>query len=227
MPLRLVIFDCDGVLVDSEPLVARVVARNLTKLGWRMNALESQRMFMGMSLPDMMPVIERKVGKLPPGWLNDLQLSIQETLADGVPWVPGALATLQATSALGLPWRIASNSSRAELEIKSARTGLDRLIAPDRMHSAGDLMTQGGRGKPAPDLFLHAAALEAVSPADCIVIEDSVPGVRGAMAAGMTVFGFAPHGDGKTLRFEGASIIRRLDALPALFRAAMRQDATA
>lgn len=227
MPLRLVIFDCDGVLVDSETPVARVVARNLTALGWRMNALESQRMFLGMNLSDMMPVIERRVGKLPDDWLADLTQSILATLADGVPLIPGAFECLQSITTLGLPWRVASNSSRAELNVKFARTGLNRIAPQDRIHSAGDVIAHGGRGKPAPDLFLHTAAQEGVSPADCIVIEDSVPGVRGAMAAGMACYGFAPHGGGDALRAEGASIIRSLDTLPVLLEAALREDTAA
>lgn len=224
-PLKLVIFDCDGVLIDSEAVVNQVVAEQLTTLGWAMTGAESQAMFLGMSLSAMLPIIEARVGPLSPDWLNQLSRRILDALESGVPPIPGAEALLRATSAIAMPWRIASNSSRAEMAVKFARTGFDRIIDPGRIHSAGDVIAQGGRGKPAPDLFLAAAAAEGVAPRHCVVIEDSVPGARAARAAGMACIGFAPHGDGTALRDEGAMILHDLAALPPLFQAAMERAA--
>ncbi len=215
-PLRLVIFDCDGVLVDSEPVVNRVVAAELTHLGWPMTGAECQVRFLGLSLTTMMPLIEMQLGRaLPAGWDQALEDRLVTVLAEEVELIPGAAAMLADTTRLGLPWRVASNSSHAELNAKFGRNGLADIVA-GRLHSHHDVP----RGKPAPDLFLAAAAAEGVPPQACIVIEDSVPGVRAAMAAGMTCLGFSPDGDGAHLRAEGAAPFHALRDLPNLLRVA-------
>lgn len=220
-PLRLVIFDCDGVLIDSELLSGRVVARELTELGWAMTAEESMHRFIGMTLTDMVPVIEAQIARpLPPDFVAGLKARMVAALGAEVEAMTGAEAVLRATAALGLPYRVASNSSHAEMAVKFGRTGLAPLLA-GRIHAAGDV----GRGKPAPDLFLHAAAAEGVPPGACIVVEDSVPGARAARAAGMACLGLDPHGDGARLRAEGAVPVRDLAELPAIFAAAMRAAA--
>ena len=93
------------------------------------------------------------------------------------------------------------------------------------MHSAVDVIARGGRGKPAPDVYLEAAAAQGVAPASCLVIEDSVAGVRAAIAAGMTCLGFSPDHDGAHLRTEGAVPLHSLHALPDLLRAVLQKDA--
>jgi len=103
---------------------------------------------------------------------------------------------------------------------KFRRTGLTELVA-GRLHSHRDV----ARGKPAPDLFLAAAAAEGIPPAACIVLEDSIPGVQGAVAAGMTVLGFDPHGDGARLAAEGALPVHDLAHVPDLLRLAQAPDA--
>jgi HAD superfamily hydrolase (TIGR01509 family) len=209
----LVIFDCDGVIIDSEGVASRVTAERLTELGWEMDAAEAERRFLGMSLTDMEPIINARVGLLPPGFAADLAQRLADRLATEAITIPGAQDVLEAVSALGLPWRIASNSGHAELAAKFARTGLADLVA-GRVHSAEDVIARGGSGKPAPDLFLDTAATEGVAPERCIVVEDSALGVRGAVAAGMDVLGFDRHGNGTALREAGAS--RILHALPDL-----------
>ena len=218
-PLRLVIFDCDGVLVDSEPIVNRVVASELTQLGWPVTAEQCCRIFLGLSLTTMIPLIETELRrKLPPRWEHHLEERLVTVLAENVELMPGAAAALAETTRLGLPWRIASNSSHAELRAKFSRNGLADVVA-GRLHSHHDVP----RGKPAPDLFLAAAAAECVAPECCVVIEDSVPGVRAAMAAHMTCLGFCPNGDGAHLRAEGAAPFHSLHDLPALLRAALKE----
>jgi HAD superfamily hydrolase (TIGR01509 family) len=215
-PLRLVIFDCDGVLVDSEPVVNRAVAAELTRLGWPMTGAECQVRFLGLSLAAMMPLIETQLGRpLPAQWDRDLENRLVTVLSKEVELIPGAAAMLADVTRLGLPWRVASNSSHAELGAKFGRNGLADMVA-GRLHSHHDVP----RGKPAPDLFLAAAAAEGVPPHACLVIEDSVPGVRAAMAAGMTCLGFCPDGDGAHLRAEGAAPFHALPDLPALLRVA-------
>ena len=131
--------------------------------------------------------------------------------------MPGIFDALRATMALRLPFRVASNSGHEEMRVKFARTGLAALVQ-GRVHSAYDV----GRGKPAPDVFLAAAAAEGVPPGSCLVIEDSLPGVHAAVAAGMACIGLDVHGDGAALRAAGAHPVRALSELPALFRAALR-----
>ena len=221
-PLRLVIWDCDGVLVDSEGPANRVAAEECTKLGWPMDTEESMARFVGLRLSDMPPLIERQTGRpVPPGWVEMLRDRIIATLSDEAEPVPGVAAAWRAAAALGLLQRVASNSSHEEMQVKFARTGLDALVA-GRVHSARDV----AQGKPAPDLFLAAAAAAGVPPAACLVIEDSVPGVRAAAAAGMACVGYAPHGDGAALRAAGAGrVVRGMSELPAMFAAAMRAAA--
>jgi HAD superfamily hydrolase (TIGR01509 family) len=217
VPLRLVIFDCDGVLVDSEPVVNRVIAEELTRLGWAMTGEESRRRFLGLNLGTMIPLIESELHRpLPEHWERDMVATLVGVLANEVPLMPGAAEVLAATTRLGLPWRIASNSSHAELRAKLGRNGLADLTA-GRLHSHHDV----AQGKPAPDLFLAAAAAEAVPPETCLVVEDSVPGVRAAMAAGMMCLGFCPHHDGADLLAGGAVPFHALHELPALLGAAL------
>ena len=217
LPLRLVIFDCDGVLVDSEGPANRVVAEAITALGWPMTTEQSCALFIGLRLSDIPAVVEAQIGRpVPPGWVNALRDRMIETLSEEVEAMPGAHDALRATTALGLPYRIASNSSHEEMAVKFGRVGMVDLVA-GRTHSARDV----ARGKPAPDVFLHAAAAEGVPPAACLVIEDSVPGAQAARAAGMACVGLAPHGDDPGLRAAGAILIRLLAELPDIIGRAM------
>jgi HAD superfamily hydrolase (TIGR01509 family) len=217
VPLRLVIFDCDGVLVDSEPVANRMVAGAVAALGWPITSAEAERLFLGMTLTDMVPVIERHIGRaLPADWRPALMQLLVEALEREAEPVPGALEALRGVSALRVPWRIASNSSHEEMRAKFGRLGIAALVA-GRVHSHRDV----DRGKPAPDLFLAAAAAEGVAPEACVVIEDSPPGVQAAAAAGMACLGFVPHGDGGALQALGAIPFGSMFDVPALVAAAL------
>ena len=217
-PLKLVIFDCDGVLVDSEGPSNRVVAREISALGWPMTAAESTDLFMGRRLSDIPPVIAAKLGHaVPEGWVMHLREQLIHTLSTELDVIPGAHAALLAVTELGLPYRIASNSSHEEMKAKFLRVEMTDLVE-GRCHSARDVAA----GKPAPDVFLHAAAAAGVAPAACLVVEDSVPGATAARAAGMACVALAPHGDGAALRATGAVLIRSLEELPGIIRQAMR-----
>ena len=213
-PLRLVIFDCDGVLVNSEPVANRVVAEMLSAEGWAMTPHEADRRFLGMSFPDMAPVIEAQLGRqLDPDWGHRLVATVMRALATETTAIPGAIEALRAVTALGLPWRIASNSSHAEMALKFRCIGMSDLVA-GRLHSFEDVV----RGKPAPDLFLATAAAENVPAEACVVIEDSNTGARAAAAAGMMCLGFG----GGALRAVGAFPFASMFDLPALIAAAPR-----
>jgi HAD superfamily hydrolase (TIGR01509 family) len=220
-PLELVIFDCDGVLIDSEPLCNRVIAEILTQDGWPMTAAECEARFVGMSFYTMQPVIEARLGRpLGEDWIDRVVAVVTEAMAREVEPVAGAQQALDAVMAMGLKWRVASNSSHVEMAAKFRRAGWLELTA-GRTHSAVDLIARGGAGKPAPDLYLAAAAAEAVAPEHCLVIEDSVHGVTAARAAGMDCLGFVPHGDGMALRAAGAIPFHSMHDVPALLRTAL------
>jgi HAD superfamily hydrolase (TIGR01509 family) len=214
--LRLVIFDCDGVLVDSEGPSNRLVAAEITALGLPMTAEESIDRFVGRRLSDIPPMIEPLLGRpVPPDWVGSLRRKLLAVLQDEVEAMPGAHDALRAVAAMGLPYRIASNSSHEEMAVKFARVAMTDLVE-GRTHSARDVRA----GKPAPDVFLHAAAAAGVPPTACLVIEDSVPGALAARAAGMACVGLAPRGDDPALRAAGAVLIRSFDELPAILRRA-------
>ena len=214
--LRLVLFDCDGVIVDSEPISNRITATACTELGWAMTAREADDHFLGLSLADMIPVIEARIGRpVPADWRGEIMRRLIDALRFEATPIAGAIEALRATSALGLPWRVASNSSHEEMRVKFERIGISDLVA-GRTHSHRDV----ARGKPAPDLFLAAAAAEGVDPTACVVIEDSQPGVRAAIAAGMDCLAYAPHTDGAAVRALGAVPFRSMGELAGLFAVA-------
>jgi len=159
----------------------------------------------------MEPIIAAHLGaSLPATWRDALAAKLLAALSTGAKPIPGARQMLERVNALGIPWRVASNSSDAEMHVKFARTGLSDLTA-GRTHAAADVIAAGGRPKPAPDIFLAAAAASGVLPERCLVVEDSPLGVTGAVAAGMTCYGFARHGTGEALLAAGAAgIIREL-----------------
>lgn len=219
-PLRLVIFDCDGVLVDSEALSATVVAIEISRLGWPMTPAESMARFVGYRMADIPPVVEARLGRpIPEGWVEQVRQGMIAAF-DNVEVIPGAHEALAATTALGLPFRVASNSAHEEMAKKFAVTGLASLLE-GRKHSARDVP----RGKPSPDVFLAAAAAEGIPPAACLVVEDSLPGIQAARAAGMTVIGLVTHGNADVLREAGAHPIHSLAELPAILRDAQRRAA--
>ncbi len=224
MQLSLVIFDCDGVLIDSESLCDRVVSADLIRQGWSLSPTDCHRLFLGLTFPDIQAAAEAHLRRpLGTGWVDRIVHQVTEVMAAEADPVPGAREALEATTALGLPFRIASNSSRPEMAAKFARAGLLDLVE-GRIHSAYDLIARGKRGKPAPDLFLEAAAAESVPPDTCLVIEDSLAGVRAAIAAGMTCLGFSPDNDGAHLRQAGAVPFHSLFELPDLLRRLMTES---
>lgn len=183
--VELVIFDCDGVLVDSEPILNRIFAETLTETGFRITSAEVNQQFMGKSLATCLEIIEQTYGRpLPTNFFQRckereiaaLQQELQPTL--------GIAATLEQ---LILPHCVASNSSHRHLQLVLTLTGLLPHFE-GRLYSCYDV----DRPKPFPDVYLHAAAQMGADPSRCIVIEDSVTGVQAGYAAGMTVFGYAP-----------------------------------
>jgi HAD superfamily hydrolase (TIGR01509 family) len=216
----LVIFDCDGVLVDSEPASRAVVFEEAARLGWAVTEAEA-RGFVGLRWSDLQAVFQRHTAAmLGPDWPDHMQARLIAALDGHLRAMPGAADLLRAVTAMGLPYRVASNSSHEEMAVKFRLAGLSGLVE-GRVHSARDV----GRGKPAPDLFLAAAAAGHAAPAQCVVIEDSAPGVTAALAAGMACIGYAPEGDVFGLAGLGVSVVASLPAVAGLIRAAARTRA--
>lgn len=181
----LVIFDCDGVLVDSERMQVEIEVAYLAELGLDLGHDEVVRRFMGRSERDMMADVRALLGRpLPDGWHGRLKAAIRHALDTRLTAVPGAPEAIAAVHAAGLQTCVASSGSHERIANSLRTTGLAPLLG-ERVFSALDVE----RGKPAPDLFVHAAAAMGVEPAACVVVEDSPYGVAGALAAGMAVIG--------------------------------------
>ncbi|WP_215753790.1 HAD family phosphatase [Acetobacter sp. P5B1] len=179
--LKLVIFDCDGVLVDSEQTCCRISAEEARAVGLNIPAENAVDEFSGMALPEIQKDIEKKTGKsLGPDWANRVQKRFVEAMKKGVEPIDGVHAMLDGVKKLGLPVRVGSNSSVEEMDAKFIATDMTHYFT-NRIHSARDM----GVPKPRPDVYLHAAEQEGVSPANCVVLEDSNTGARAAVDAGM------------------------------------------
>ncbi|GAA2747922.1 HAD-IA family hydrolase [Kitasatospora cinereorecta] len=182
--IELVIFDCDGVLLDSERLAVRVDAVVLAALGWELTTEEIVHRFVGRSHRSMVEQIEAHLGRrLPDGWEDEFQHLYDEAFANELAPVDGIV---EALDRITLPTCVASSSSHPRLRTTLGSTGLLPRFE-GRIFSASEV----AHGKPAPDLFLHAAARMGVAPSRCIVVEDSRHGVAAARAAGMRALGYA------------------------------------
>lgn len=186
-PFDLVIFDCDGVLVDSERIANREFAALLREIGLDLTLAEMVETFVGNTMPRCVEIITERLGTAPPDDLLDrYHAMIRVALAREVQPVEGIPSLLDALDDAGVPYAVASNGEHAKMQTTLGATGLAARFE-GRRYSASDV----ARPKPAPDLFLHAAGQAGVAPARCVVIEDSPLGVQGARAAGMTVIGYA------------------------------------
>jgi HAD superfamily hydrolase (TIGR01509 family) len=160
----------------------------------------------------MVPVIESRVGPLPPGWAPALSARIAAHMLDALEPGPGAPAAVRAVVAAGIPAAVASNAGRGELQAKLKRLGLLELFA-GRVFSFEDVP----RPKPAPDIYLAAALSCGAAPADCVVVEDSLLGARAGVAAGCRVLGLARETDAAVLAAAGAAAtFASMAALPGL-----------
>jgi HAD superfamily hydrolase (TIGR01509 family) len=183
----LIVFDCDGVLVDSERLSIRVDAMFLDRLGWPMGEVEIVERFVGRSDADMRAVIEEHLGgPIPADIDEEFDRLYRETFEAELTPVDGIVEALDAIVAAGIPICVASSGGHAKIKRSLELTGLTQYFG-DRIFSASDV----ANGKPAPDLFLHAASRMGAAPARCAVIEDSAFGVDAAIAAGMQAFAYA------------------------------------
>jgi len=208
----LVIFDCDGVLVDSEVIASRVFAACLADAGFAMSVEEAMAFGVGKSAATLSAAVEQTFGRpLPSGFIEGMRARIIAVFAGELRAVEGIDRLL---SALELPRCVASNSHIDRVRHALTATGLLPHLDP-HIYTAAMV----ARGKPAPDLFLYAAAQQGVPPDRCLVVEDSPSGVVAGLAAGMPVVGFvgASHcspGHGAAMRAAGCvEVFGRIDEL--------------
>jgi HAD superfamily hydrolase (TIGR01509 family) len=205
--LELVIFDCDGVLVDSEPIANRVLAQALTEIGLETTLESSMRDYMGRSWTACVEIFQTRLRRpLPPAFEPDFWKRLDEAFRAELRPVPGIH---EALARIPTPTCVASSGRIDKMRLTLGQAGLwDRFEG--RIFSAADV----ARAKPFPDLFLHAASRMGAAPATCAVVEDSPRGVEAGVAAGMRVLGFAARTDAAALAAAGAEVFRDMRELP-------------
>jgi HAD superfamily hydrolase (TIGR01509 family) len=206
-----IIFDCDGVLVDSEPIANAMLVEILGEHGMDLTVEDSMRLFLGRSWASILGIIEEHFGRPAPNALSEeyrtrLRVELDRSLTP-IPGVPEALEALG-----GLPRCVASSGEPDKIRHSLTVTGLIAHFDDAHLFSA----TMVEHGKPAPDLFLHAARTMGFDPGRAVVVEDSLPGVQAGVAAGMRVLGYAPDGTADALREAGAEVFTAMRDLPHL-----------
>ncbi|POX36469.1 hydrolase [Streptomyces sp. Ru73] len=212
MRYDLVIFDNDGVLVDSEPISNTVLAGYLTELGHPTTYEESIRDYMGAAMHRVHDLVAERTGqRLPADFDDTFHARVFAAFEQELTPVAGVPELLEKLAAAGTPYCVASSGSHERIRVGHRKTGLDRWFTDARIFSSEDV----GRGKPAPDLVLYAAEKMGVPPERCAVIEDSPLGVRAALAAGMDVYGFTAMTPADRLA-DATSLFSEMAQLPAL-----------
>ncbi len=212
MPPRAVIFDCDGVLVDSEPAAFELLTQDLAAHGLDLPPAQVERLFIGGTIPGVHRAARDLGARLPDDWVAGFYDRLYARLAEGTALVPGIPHLLDTLDRAGIPYAVGSNGSDHKMQVTLGQH-------PGLIARFGGRLFSGqtiGAPKPAPDLYLHAARSLGQPPGACAVIEDSPTGARAAAAAGIRCYGFAPHGDGTALAAEGAQVFHRMTDLPGL-----------
>jgi HAD superfamily hydrolase (TIGR01509 family) len=216
--LRHIIFDCDGVLVDSEPLSMRADVHLLQRFGIEISEAEAHTRFVGMTFQAMLDMMSRQFGTVFPEGLQEVKnRMVEEFYRRDLKAVDGIESVLQTCKVTGLSLSIASNSPRKRVELALELTGIASYF--DAITTYEDVP----RGKPAPDVFLKSAKRAGFAPVQCLVVEDSLTGAIAAIAAGMRTIGFvgtntAPKLHGEALKALGvAAVIADMKELPPHF----------
>ena len=206
------IFDCDGVLVDSEPIAARLTAEAVSELGWPMSAEQAKAEFLGDTFSNIIRRVEDKLGHaVPADWPARSQANLLAALERELQPVPGVRSAIDALVAAGVSLAVGSQGSHQKMKLTLGVTGLLPYFE-GRIFSA----SQVAQPKPAPDLFLLAAETLGFSPAQTVVVEDSTRGVKAALAAGMRILGYTASVGRDAIIAAGAEPIDDLSLLPAL-----------
>tara|TARA_R110002096_G_scaffold424743_1_gene632966 strand:- start:2691 stop:3386 length:696 start_codon:yes stop_codon:yes gene_type:complete len=210
----LVIFDCDGVLVDTETIAGAMFSEYVRATGYSASHEECLVTFRGRSMKSAMEIVEADIGRtLPADWGERIEEDVQAIFRRSVDAIPHVYHVTKAIEATGIDRCVASSSVLEHIENSVEKIGLAD-------HFSGNLFsaTMVEKGKPAPDLFLHAAREMGHAPQVSVVIEDSLPGVQAGVAAGMRVFGYVGDEitDGRALAEAGATVFDDMRKLPTL-----------
>lgn len=212
MTPALVIFDCDGVLVDSEAISNRIMAEAISAAGVPMTYEECRARFVGGSLQRVIDTVEQWRGTpLPARWKADYESRRNAAFHRELKAVPGAAAAIRAIRASGTPLCVASSGSPEKMDLTLGLTGLKDDF-DGNLFSA----TMVAHGKPAPDLFLYAAEQMGQVPENCVVVEDSLLGVTAAVAAGMRVLAYTGDTEADALKAAGGQPFDAMAELPKL-----------
>ena len=206
-----VIFDCDGVVVDSEHPTLVMVRDDLEKYGLTLTIADLEADYIGGTVETVAEKARVNGARLPEDWVGDFYERMYAMLRAHVPLIPGILGVLDALDSAGIPYAMGSNGTPEKMQITLGQHGLVERFR-GHLYSGQAL----GRPKPAPDLYLHAAVRLGVPAADCVVIEDSAAGARAARLAGMRCYGYAPKGVHPALVAEGAVLFGNMGDLPGI-----------
>jgi HAD superfamily hydrolase (TIGR01509 family) len=208
----LVIFDCDGVLVDSEPIAARLTAESVSELGWEMSAELAKSEFLGDTFSNIIRRVEERIGrKVPEDWPARSQAKLLAALERELTPVAGVQSAIEALLAAGATLAVGSQGSHQKMQLTLGVTGLLRFFE-GRIFSASQVKSP----KPAPDLFLLAASTLGFAPSQSVVVEDSTRGVKAALAAGMRILGYTASVGRDAIVAAGAEPVDDLAQVPTL-----------
>ncbi|WP_299396276.1 HAD family phosphatase [Pelagibius sp.] len=208
----LVVFDCDGVLVDSETIANRIMAECITAAGLPITYEDCRSRFVGGTLQRVIDTVEQWLGRpLPPDWKADFETRRDAAFRAELQPVPGVAAAIETIRASGVPICVASSGNLEKMDLTLGLTGLKEHFE-GRIFSA----TMVARGKPHPDLFLFAAEQMGQMPETCVVVEDSLLGTAAGIAAGMRVLAYAAETDSDALTAAGGQTFTDMRALPGL-----------
>ena len=208
-----VLFDCDGVIVDSEGAAIAIMQDEARAHGIEMSADEIRRRFVGGTIQSTHAELRRLGMPLDGDWVDRFYERLYASLAAGTALIDGIEDLLDRLDAAGIPYAIGSNGRMTKMEITLGQHPALMARFGDRIFSGQDM----GCPKPDPALWLHCAGALGLPPDSCAVIDDSPSGVLGAVRAGIPVFGFAEHDDGAALADLGARVFHRMGDLRALW----------
>jgi HAD superfamily hydrolase (TIGR01509 family) len=209
---KAVLFDCDGVLVDTEPPTFALLQAELATRGLVMDLDEMERVFIGGTMEKLADMARDMGADLPDDWVPYFYEKLHKHLETNAPLITGIEAVLDALDAAGIPYAIGSNGRAGKMAITLGQHPAFLARFKGHVYSGQDL----GCPKPDAGLYLHAAAALGVRPADCVVVEDSPTGAMAAKNAQMRCMGYAPHGPNPVLEATGARLFTSMAALPAL-----------
>ncbi|WP_298492899.1 HAD family phosphatase [uncultured Maritimibacter sp.] len=189
---KAVLFDCDGVLVDSEPPAFDLLCEELAAHGRPMPRAEAEETFIGGTIAGVADKARGMGIGFGTDWVDHFYDTLYARLEEGVPLMPGVVETLDALDAAAIPYAVGSNGTIRKMTITLGAHPAVWERLKDRLHSGQEI----GAPKPLPDLYLAAAHALGVAPEDCVVVDDSPSGAKAGIAAGMRTIGFTPHGDG-------------------------------